>query len=627
MSSAAETSVKYEARARSTAFSKSHRSSLAFATAASASAATSFRKTRGACRALDDCSGQGIGPVQISGRFPPVHVVAVVFAELVRQRQVVHHRVALVAGPREKELALGAEVHARFRIVSVVRMRHPDVMTDLMDRGPGESIAELPIDVGVEGEDEGLRPVDPVVVGESQEPELLTESRLSGVEGEYRRDVIARGVDRYVVGETLVEEAEELREGIAECLPASRPAARQREDVEGLLGAGVDRVDVAERRLPAVVGLKSLPDISGEGRVDEVGAARGRIVLEHGDVGDLAAERTRRGDERIVERRWREQQIDGDVAGQQSHVVAERIRRAVAADRVLPDGRHAVLLDAIVIKVPDVHDPVGRVPLGSSREVIEPAPRPGSAPGHDRAALQRPEVEARVGVGLAGPGVGVEREVPTAIPVDEVHRVPVGSWLGVVLQPPFDSRPVDVEDRPCHVHQVVDLIVVGRLVDRRVSRRARPREKAEELIFEAPALAGKRVLERVLETELTAVQPVELGIADHRCRGARQKRGEVRLIDVAAVESDQHDVDRHRLLVSDERAGVEAAERRRAARREVEIRGLRPIRGRAFGDDGCAEREERQGKDRCKQATGHGWLLSATCQGLGRALDTVARRS
>ena len=118
------------------------------------------------------------------------------------------------------------EVEAELRVVAVVRVRHAEVVAELVDRGRREAESKLAILRRVEHEDVRLGAVDPVVVGESKQAKLRTERRGGRVVSEDFADVIARTIVGDIAGQVRVEVAEQLREGVAEQRSSNRPPAR-----------------------------------------------------------------------------------------------------------------------------------------------------------------------------------------------------------------------------------------------------------------------------------------------------------------------------------------------------------------------------------------------------------------
>ena len=82
------------------------------------------------------------------------------------------------------------EVEAELRVVAVVRVRHAEMVTELVDGGRGEAESELAILGRVEDEDVRLGAVHPVVVGEAEQAILRTERRGRRVVGEDFADVV-----------------------------------------------------------------------------------------------------------------------------------------------------------------------------------------------------------------------------------------------------------------------------------------------------------------------------------------------------------------------------------------------------------------------------------------------------
>ena len=183
---------------------------------------------------------------------------------------------------------------------------------------------------------------------------------------------------------------------------------------------------------------------------------------------DLGPADVGRSDERVVERRGREQQVDADKARDEAQVLAELRRRPIRARQVFPNRRHVVL--ALVV----VDDPVVRPRLRARGQIVEPGARRGATPRDDLARrTQLAEVVFRVGIGLVGLGVDVEAEVLPPEPVDEEDRV---AALVVALRTgeiAFDGRRVDVQNRSRDVEDVVELSVVLLLKHRRWTGDAR----------------------------------------------------------------------------------------------------------------------------------------------------------
>ena len=279
-------------------------------------------------------------------------------------------------------------------------------------------------------------------------------------------------------------------------------------------------------------------------------------------MGDLAAEGLGRGHERVVERRRREQQVDRDEARDERHVERQQRRRAVSAQGVLPDHRDAVVGLAVPVEVGVVLVEARAPELGPGREIVEPAPAGAAAPGDHLPAGEPGEVELRVGVGLAAPGVGVEAEVVTAVPVHEVDRVLLGPPLVVSVEPALDGGSVDEQHLVGHldVRDLVGLRVVERLVERARPRPADRGEVGEEAPLEVRPLVDDPVVEAILEPQLAPGEPVELRVADERLRGRWQGAQERRLVDGGLVEADEHDPDRKPELVGHELAGPERLE-------------------------------------------------------------------
>ena len=152
----------------------------------------------------------------------------------------------------------------------------------------------------------------------------------------------------------------------------------------------------------------------------------------------LRPPRLGRADERIVEGRGREEEIDGDEAGELAEVVAQALGRTVSRGVVLPDRRDAVVRAPVPVEVGGV-DVVAPAPgLRAGGEVVEPVPAVRPAPGHHlpRGPLH-PEVVARVRIGLVRLGVDVELEIGPAVPVDEVQGVSAIGGIRIVVDEPF----------------------------------------------------------------------------------------------------------------------------------------------------------------------------------------------
>ena len=530
-----------------------------------------------------------------------------------------HHRIALVAGPREVQVAAGAVVEPSLGVPAVVRVRHADVVPDFVNRRAGEPIAQRTIDRGAEREDERLRAVHPVVVGKSEQPELVPETSLGGVERKHRRHVVVRAVLGDVSAQVLGEVAEELSEGRPDALPASGRHVVESERVERVLGTRIDGVHVPQGGLPAVVGLEAAPTFLGERRVHRGQPRTPGIVLEHRDVGDPASAGTRRGVQRIVERRRRKEEVDGDVPCQQPHVGAELRQRPIAVGSVLPDRRHPVLGHAVAVQILDVHHPVGRVVFRPGREVVEPGAAVGTTPRVHGATPAVAEVVACVRIGIVRLRVDVETEVRSAVPVDEVDLVALAGRMIVIVQPALDARAVDEEHRAGDVEDVVGLIVVAHLEDGRRSFRSRTRQELKELPFEHDSGPGHRVVEFVRQPHVAPVESVELRVAHDRLIGVWQQPQDVAALHSFVAETDEHDLDRHRLFVHHECSGLEPAQRAEA-RPACGVLRLR-MRSQAGAEDDSGDGGERQ------SARGHmGLPVRARAHSGGSRVTSASRR-
>jgi hypothetical protein len=116
------------------------------------------------------------------------------------------------------------------------------VVTDLVDDGASESKAE-DVTVGRCDEREGqcLCAVEPVVVGKTQQRELVADAIVGRVVADDRRNVITIAVAGDIQTEVRREIAEELREGAVKGNPAVLLLRVAGEDLERLLRAGIDR--------------------------------------------------------------------------------------------------------------------------------------------------------------------------------------------------------------------------------------------------------------------------------------------------------------------------------------------------------------------------------------------------
>ena len=503
-----------------------------------------------------------------------------------------HHRIALVTGPREVQVAPGTVVEPSLGVPAVVRMRHADVVPDFVNRRAGEPITQRTIDRGAEREDERLGAVHPIVVGKPEQPELGAETSLGGVEREHRRHVVVRPVLGDVGAQVLGEIAEGLSEGRPDALPAPGRHVVEGERVERVLGTRIDGVHIPQSSLPAVVGLEAAPTLLGERRVHRGQPRTPGIVLEHRNVGDPAPTGTRRGVQRIVERGRRKEEVDGDVTCQQPHIGAELRQRPITVGGVLPDRRHPVLGHAVAVQILDVHHPVGRVVFRPGREVVEPGAAVGTTPRVHGAAPAVAEVVARVRIGIVCLRVDVKTEVRSAVPVDEVDLVALAGRMIVIVQPALDARPVDEEHRAGDVEDVVGLIVVAHLEDGRRSFRSRARQELKELPFEPVSAPGHRIVEFVRQAHVTPVESVELRVTHDRLIRVWQQRQDILALHSLVVEADQHDLDRHRLFVHHECSGLEPAQRAEA-RLACGVLRLR-VRSQSGAEDNGGDGGERQ---------------------------------
>ena len=154
----------------------------------------------------------------------------------------------------------------------------------------------------------------------------------------------------------------------------------------------------------------------------------------------------------------------------------------------------------------------------------------------------------------------MEAEVLPPEPIDEEDRVAalvVAVRAGEIA---FNLRRVDVQDRPRDVEDVVDLIVVLLLKYRRRSGHSRALEERKELVLEERALVHEPVAEAKVQPEAPTRQTVELRVAHDRQVGLRQHLEDGLLVDLVFVVADEHQIDRHGLLVHDELSGLQGPE-------------------------------------------------------------------
>ena len=134
----------------------------------------------------------------------------------------------------------------------------------------------------------------------------------------------------------------------------------------------------------------------------------------------------------------------------------------------------------------------------------------------------------------------MEPKIAAAVPVDEIHRVTSAPRLRVRLEPFFDARGVDVEDRPGDRDQILCLIVVKVLERRRRSFHADARDVLEELVGELGLRLSDRVMEPIFQTHLTSVQSIESRISDHGGVGFRKPAEQIILVHLVFTKSNEN---------------------------------------------------------------------------------------
>ena len=530
--------------------------------------------------ALEKGGERAVGLVDVGRRHPAVHVVAVELAEVGRQVDVAHDRVRLVARPHVIGRAAGAVVDIEFGVEAIVRVRHAQVVADLVRGGRGEAVAGGAQARREETEDVALRSVGPVVVGEAEQAARQIVAHVEVKDGH----LIALVAVEVLQQMGIAEEEKVAEAGAAELVAVATRA--EGEAQESLLYAGVEAVG-ARVGGEGVVPLQAGQFGDHLGRLDEIQRVRGRVALEEVHVDVDGARQHRCRDRRLIQRRSGEQQVDGDETRQPRGIARQVVEGPVAVRvAVVPDRRDAVVGFAVAVEVAAADVVVAVPALGAGREVIEPDParracrHGGAAPGHHLArGPVDAEVVAGVRVGHIGLGIDVELEVGPPVPVDEEDGVGRGIDAGrrVLRQPVLDRRRVD-EVVLADSYSLVALAVVQVLEQRARLGRGIRRQEGEQGVGIGSAGRADVVVEVEAVAGLLA-QAVKVGDAVNRLVRGRQGAAKRRGVDgAAAVETDEDDID---LQVLRDRAKAARLQR-------LELRG---------GGTYCERQAERRGGD------------------------------
>lgn len=118
------------------------------------------------------------------------------------------------------------------------------------------------------------------------------------------------------------------------------------------LGALVDRLVIFQRDLPGVVWLEAAQAAAHQAGINIVETIAARVVLEHLDMHHFGAAQARSGDQRVVQRRCGEQQVDADKPRDLAQVAAQLRRLAVALLGDIPrSAACASTIDPILVEV------------------------------------------------------------------------------------------------------------------------------------------------------------------------------------------------------------------------------------------------------------------------------------
>ncbi len=154
----------------------------------------------------------------------------------------------------------------------------------------------------------------------------------------------------------------------------------------------------------------------------------------------------------------------------------------------------------------------------------------------------------------------MELKVWTVEPVDEDDRVAF-SLVGiqVLCQPLFNGWCIEIENCICYIENVILLVVICQLIDRRDIWSADLFQIAEEFVCDARACITKAVFEIVFQAHIPARQAVKLGIANDWAIRSWQLVEQCLFVDLLFVISDQNNVDRDLLLKRNRIAWLKSA--------------------------------------------------------------------